>query len=197
MPMVARPRFHPRASNLFTPGSMANAKKREMSNKIKRFVRRLMEWRVATITRNPTQKMAAARISHRVEPMRFFSDWGMFSSPGDDISEAYAVKISPWHPLSSPNALNRYVNSLRTIFASAWWAPIAPPRLKTSCLPPARAGLPPIALSIAFMAMPQCSLVACGQCSFSRCTPLPWQGWLFIPITKPTRGAACSAPPTF
>ena len=86
--MVARPLRHPRRSRRFTPGSIASERKIETSNNKSRFVKRWNEYRVATITRKPTQKMDTAFTSQRVDPT--------FSSAGDGMTEAYAGTMWAW-----------------------------------------------------------------------------------------------------
>ena len=94
--IVARPRRQPRASSLFTPGSMASARKIDTRRSSRRFVRRWNECRVATITRKPAQKMTAAFTSQRVDKIFDAVDSPVFSSPGGDMTEAYAGTMGSW-----------------------------------------------------------------------------------------------------
>ena len=62
---MARPRFHPRVSSLFTPGSIARAMNNATSMRMRKLLRRWNTWRNATAPRAPAQNSTTARGTQR------------------------------------------------------------------------------------------------------------------------------------
>src|SRR3954447_15797472 len=63
--IVAVPRRQPRAASRLTPGSIANDRKNDTSNRMNNADRLLHTDRVTIVTMKPSQKMAVAFHTHR------------------------------------------------------------------------------------------------------------------------------------